>query len=78
MAHVPAEWQTALGGPVLTGSVLLVDDWRTSYGPSLFAFNPDDLGTKNPVPHTPLLFYPSDHPTLGTWDDMSSINLCTT
>ena len=31
--------------------------YRTSFGPAAFAFNPADIGVKNPVPATALLYY---------------------
>ena len=40
---------------------------RTSYGPAISAFNPDDVGVLNPAPTIPLLYYDSDHMTLGAW-----------
>jgi hypothetical protein len=68
MVQIPSEWQSQLGGPALTGlsgDIPIIR--RTSYGPSAFVFNPDDIGVKNPIPATPVLYYDSSHPTLGTW-----------
>lgn len=58
MTHVPSEWQEALGAPVLTGqsSGVLSIISRTSAGPALFGFDPDDLGAE-PAPSTPLVYY---------------------
>jgi hypothetical protein len=67
MAAVPSEWQSLLGGPAVTGQCCLPITWRTSWGPSAFAFNPANIGVVNPVPATPLLYYSSDHQTLGPW-----------
>jgi hypothetical protein len=62
---VPESWVTALGGPVLNGNCCLGVISRTSYGPALFSIDPLDIGGKvNPVPATPLLYYPSQHPLL--------------
>jgi hypothetical protein len=68
MATVPAEWQAALGGPAITGQCCIPVTWRTSWGPSAFAFNPADINSLAKVPATPLLYYPQEHPTLGHWD----------
>jgi hypothetical protein len=62
MTAIPAEWQASLGGPALTGQCCLSIISRTSSGPGVFAFNPSDLGVKNPVPATPLVYYPLNHP----------------
>lgn len=58
MAHVPEEWQPLLGGPALTGNCCLSIISRTSSGPALSVFNPDDVGRTNPVPATELVGYP--------------------
>jgi hypothetical protein len=70
MAQVPAEWQAALGGPALTGNCCLSIISRTSYGPAVSVFDPDDVGAQNPVPAAPLLYYPAAHP-LADWDATS-------
>lgn len=70
---VPAAWQQALGGPVLTGNCCLSIITRTSYGPAVFTIDPTRLGTVNPLPATPLVYYPSDHHTLGDWDVTSTV-----
>jgi len=68
MSSVPAEWQAKLGGSAITGQCCLPIAWRTSWGPSAFAFNPADIASKAQVPATPLLYYSDSHPTLGSWD----------
>jgi hypothetical protein len=72
MAPVPVEWQTALGGPAVTGQCCIPIVGRTSFGPSLFSWNPADLGRRDPVPVTPLLYYNEQHPTLGSWEGSKS------
>lgn len=67
MAVIPAEWQTAFGYPALTGLGGLTIMPRTSYGPGVFGFNPDNLGEQDPVTATFLLGYPEEHTTLGGW-----------
>ncbi len=74
MAHVPPEWQAALGGPVITGldGVPIVS--RTSYGPTLSIFDPAQLGEADPVPATLLVGYTYEHATLGTWENSTEYN----
>lgn len=63
MGLIPAEWQSRLGGPALTGNCCLSIISRTSYGPAAFAFNPENvLGTAQP-----LVYYTRDHQTLGSY-----------
>lgn len=66
MALVPDEWQDQLGGPAITGQFGIPIAWRTSWGPSAFAFNPTLVGAAT-VPASPLLYYTSEHHTLGHW-----------
>ncbi len=67
MATIPAAWQSAFGGPCMTGNCGISIVSRTSLGPCVFAFNPDNVGVVNPVPTQALVFYPGDHPTLGVY-----------
>lgn len=60
MGHIPSEWQSVLGGPVGIGQCCLSIITRTSYGPALFAFNPESPATAHP-----LVYYDSSHQTLG-------------
>jgi hypothetical protein len=43
MCHVPAAWQSALGGPVLGGIANLSINSGVNVGPPAFSFNPDDI-----------------------------------
>ena len=70
---IPAEWQGALGGPVLNGHCCLSIISRTSYGPAAFAIDPTQLGTIDPVPISPLVYYPNEHQTLGEWGADSTV-----
>lgn len=45
MGVVPTEWRTLLGGPALTGQCCLSIISRTSSGPALSVFDPDDVIT---------------------------------
>jgi len=69
MAKIPAPWQSLFGGPVLTGNCCLSIIGRTSLGPAASVFDPDKLGVETPVAASPVVGYPIDHPTLGTYGD---------
>ena len=73
MATVPQELRAALGGPAVTGQCCISIISRSSFGPALFSWNPADLGRRDPLPATPLLYYPQDHPTLGKWEDANEM-----
>jgi len=66
MATVPSEWQAKLGGPAITGQCCIPIIYRTSNGPAAFAFDPAQVGQPT-ASATPLLYYPGDHATLGSW-----------
>jgi hypothetical protein len=55
-----------LGGTALTGLSCVPIVTRTSFGPAAFAFDPFQVGQPI-VTAQPLVYYPSDHPTLGPW-----------
>jgi hypothetical protein len=65
MINIPKEWQSAFGGPAMTGNCCISVTGSTSAGPSLTVFNPDDVGNKNPIPGTTVLFYPLSNPACG-------------
>ena len=66
MTAIPAEWQPFLGGPYLTGQCCIPIVSRTSYGPSVTAFDPAALASGT-LKGVTLLGYPQSHPTLGDW-----------
>lgn len=68
MAHIPSSWQTLFGYPALTGQGSLGIVSRTSYGPSAWGFDPNNLGIIDPTPATFLVGYPEGHTTLGMGD----------
>jgi hypothetical protein len=73
MAKIPTEWQTPLGGKALTGLSTIPIISKTSYGPSAFVFNPDDLTNINTAfTATPVLYYDQQHQTLGNYDHQNS------
>ncbi len=57
MGLIPQEWQATFGGPALTGNCCLSIISRTSSGPAVSVFNPDDVGAVSPVPATQLVGY---------------------
>ena len=71
MAEVPPEWQTRLGGPAITGQCCVPIISRTSWGPAAFAWDPAALGQGKSVDALPLVYYDSNHPTLGPFDGSS-------
>jgi hypothetical protein len=73
MGTVPPQWQGDFGGPAITGNCCLSIISRTSLGPALSVFDPAELGSVDPLPATPLVGYPIDHPTLGTYGDQGDV-----
>lgn len=73
LASVPQEWQTALGGNVLSGNCCMPIVSRTSNGPSAFAWNTSNFASADPVPAAPLLYYTLEHATLGPWEGANQV-----
>jgi hypothetical protein len=67
LVPIPSEFQSALGGTLLGGDCCLSIVSRTSNGPCASVFKDTDVGTATPIPATPVVCYPENHPTLGTW-----------
>ena len=65
MTHIPSAWRELLGGTSLVGQCCIAVTSRTSQGPALFAFTPEQLGP-TPADVAPLAYYTVAHP-LGTW-----------
>ena len=74
MGIIPPEWQSLLGGPAFTGNSVMSINSLCSNGPSFFAFNPNDVGVKSPIPSTPLMYYPLSNPLAnpGSANDLFS------
>ena len=66
LASVPGEWQSRLGGAMVSGQCCVPIISRTSWGPAAFAFDPVAIG-QPAVAAAPLLYYTGDHPTIGGW-----------
>jgi hypothetical protein len=77
MTAVPSQWQAALGGPALTGNCCLSIISASSSGPSATVFDPDDVGTENPIPGSTVLFYPLEHPLADGTIQNNLFNLAT-
>jgi hypothetical protein len=77
MGIVPDEWVTPLGGPAVTGNCCLSIISRTSSGPALSVFNPDDVGRVAPVPATEIVGYPLAQPLANHESQNSLYNLST-
>ena len=60
MGTIPPEWQSALGGPALTGIAGIPIASAGSVGPAASVFDPAKLGAVNPAPATLLLGYALD------------------
>jgi hypothetical protein len=58
MGVIPPEWRTLLGGPAFIGNGVMSIVSNCTNGPSLYAFDPDDVGVVSPVPVTPLMSFP--------------------
>lgn len=78
MCPIPQEWQAQLGGPVIVGQAALSIISRTSSGPAAFAFDPADLGVKNPVPVSSLVYYPLATPLAPSTSQNDLFTLATT
>jgi len=58
MTPIPQEWQSAFGGPALTGHCCLSITSHQSNGPAVSVFDPAKIGQGSSVPATPVLGYP--------------------
>ena len=74
MTTIPSEWQTLLGGPVLTGHCCTSIISNQSWGPALSVFDPANLGISATTPSIPLVYYNATHPTLGVWSNTTIAN----
>lgn len=77
MTTIPLEWQTAFGGPALTGQCCLSIISRSSAGPAVSVFDPNNVGVANPVPATTVLAYPLEHALAPPESQNNLFNLTT-
>ncbi len=66
MTPIPAEWQSSLGGPALTGECCISIISTTSSGPSATVFDPNTVGSANPIKGTTVLYYPLSNAVCGS------------
>jgi hypothetical protein len=75
LSGIPAEYQSVFGGDAFCGSgnaKSIVTNH--SFGPTALVFNRADVNVASePLPATPLLYYPSGHLTLGAYDSTSPL-----
>ncbi len=77
MGLIPPEWQAAFGGPALTGQCCISIISRTSAGPAVSVFDPDQIGVTDPLPAQRLLAYPLAHPLAPVDTQNNLFNLAT-
>lgn len=58
MAPIPADWQSTMGGPALTGNCCTSVISSTSAGPAATVFDPNTVGVTSPFPGITVLNYP--------------------
>jgi len=73
MTLVPPEWQTALGGPALTGGCCHAITSIQSNGPAASVFDPARVGSTNPAPATPVVGYPYPQSLGPGWGTTNSL-----
>jgi hypothetical protein len=73
MTLIPSEWQTALGGPALTGQCCISVISSTSSGPAATVFNPTQVGSATLSGKT-VLYYPLATPVCGSTGCEASTN----
>lgn len=74
MGIIPEVWRDSLEASVITGNACIPIISRSSYGPSVATLNPDSLGFSTIIPSTSLLYYDSEHPTLGEYNNEAFAN----
>ena len=74
MAQVPQKYRAELGFPMLTGRTGGPIVGRSSFGPSLWGFDPSKLNFDQPAPATMFIGYPESQATLGDYSDKVSLS----
>lgn len=70
VAPVPPEWQSSLGGDVISSQWGRPIITRESYGPDAIVWNRSTFGL---VDGRRVQYYTSPHPTLGPWDGANTV-----
>ena len=73
LAKVPEKHRAAIGFPMLSGRTGGPIVGRSSFGPTLWGFDPGQLNFDKASPSTMFIGYPESHPTLGTYSDQASL-----
>lgn len=73
MDPVPSAWQASFGTSYIEGLCCISIVTRTSYGPSVIAWDPTLDGVTDPNPAVALLDYSTAHPTLGDWNSSGNL-----
>jgi hypothetical protein len=58
MTLIPEAWRSLFGGPALTGNSALSIISCISSGPAATVFDPDHVGTQDPIPGSTVVYYP--------------------
>lgn len=74
MTPIPSAYQKELGGTILTGQACICIVSRSSYGPSAHALDPQQFSKTVPTPSRPLVYYPPEHTTLGSYENEKNPN----
>ncbi len=72
IGRIPSEWQSSFGGKThFMGQCCQSIITRNSYGPAASVFDPTLIGTGGSQPYfvKPIVYYSSEHPTLGCWEE---------
>lgn len=74
MATIPVDWQDDFGATCLTGNACLAIIGRSSMGPSVSTFNPEDLTLNSENSAKALVYYTEEHATLGQYTNEDYAN----
>lgn len=73
MTTIPVNWQSRLGGKLLSGMSALAILGRTSSGSAAFAIDPATFSAEKAAPATALLYYPLTNQTIGDYYSSQTI-----
>jgi len=73
MTKVPSYYRAQIGFPMLTGRTGGPIVSRSSYGPTLWGFDPSSFNFDTPAPAKMFIGYPDAHQTLGGYSDTPSV-----
>jgi hypothetical protein len=73
MTPIPSAWQSAFGGPALTGNCCQSIISASSAGPAATVFDPATVGAADPIAGSTVLFYELDNPTTGSGTEQNGV-----